>query len=162
MFLWFVELTAIAAAAVSIYAQNYAAMLFYGFVSVVLPLLAYRSANRPSSDSRIDGKTRDDAIRAFLVWDAVLAVVAMLWFTVSLNADGGPYLALALFCLALPRRDAHVDLRDVAPSAGRLRLRGIQALTGVVVRQGAVPGLRSRRVSTAAMRESRHVRPRSG
>ena len=99
-FLWFVELTAIAAAAVSIYAQNYAAMLFYGFVSVVLPLLAYRSANRPPSDSRIDGKTRDDAIRAFLVWDAVLAVVAMLWFTVSLNADGGPYLALALFCLA--------------------------------------------------------------
>ncbi len=99
-FLWFVELTSIAAATVSIYVQNYAGMLFYGFVSVVLPLLAYRSANRPPSDSKVDGKTRNDALRAFLIWDSVLAVVALFWFAVSLKADGGPYVALALFSLA--------------------------------------------------------------
>jgi hypothetical protein len=100
VFLWFVELTAIAATAVSIYAQNYAAMLFYGFVSVLVPLAVYRNVNRPVSDGKVDGKTRNDAIRAFLMWDSFLAVLALFWFAVSRKADGGPYVALALFCLA--------------------------------------------------------------
>ena len=99
-FLWFVELTSIAAVVVSTYVQNYAAMLFYGFVAGVLPLVAYRSPNRPPNESRVEGKTRNDAIRAFLMGDSLLVVAALFWFAVSTKTDGGPYLAFAVFCTA--------------------------------------------------------------
>lgn len=97
-FLWFVEVTSVAAAAVSILAQNYAGMLFYTFVAVALPAVAYRNANRPT-ESSVVGKTRNDAIRVFLMWDAVFAIGALFWFAVDARYGGELPLVLALFCI---------------------------------------------------------------
>ena len=98
-FLWFVEITSVVAAAVSILAQNYAGMLFYTFVAVALPVVAYRNANRPT-ESSVVGKTRNDAIRVFLMWDAVFAVGVLFWFAVSARYGGELPVALAFFCVA--------------------------------------------------------------
>lgn len=98
-FFWFVEITSVAAAAVSILAQNFAGMLFYTFVAVALPIVAYRNENRPSDDSVV-GKTRNDAIRIFLMWDAVFAVGVLFWFAVSARYGGEVPFALAIFCVA--------------------------------------------------------------